>query len=54
MTTEQWLKDLADDIVMEHGVDYPQARAMIFVWVFEMTQWDYMVLRKMLDYYLND
>lgn len=53
MTTEQWIKDLTDDIVMEHGVSYDTARVMLFTWLSEVVRWT-PKFHKMLEYLLNE
>lgn len=53
MTTEQWVNDLIDDIVMEYGVTHDIARVMLFAWLGELMRWN-PKLHAMLEYLLNE
>jgi hypothetical protein len=53
MTTEQWLNDMIDDIVMEYGVSHDTARIMLFAWLAELLRWS-PKFYAMMDYLLND
>jgi hypothetical protein len=53
MTTEQWVNDLIDDIVMEYGVSHDVARVMLFAWLADLLRWN-PKLHSMLEYLLNE
>ena len=53
MTTEQWLNDMIDDIVMEYGVSHDVARVMLFAWLADLLRWN-PKLKSMLEYLLNE
>jgi len=53
MNTEQWLNDMTDDIVMQHGVSYDTARVMLFSWLSDLLRWS-PKFYAMMDYLLND
>lgn len=54
MTTEQWINDLIDDIVMERGVSHDTARVMLMGWLYEVMHWEKLFLKEMLEYLLNE
>lgn len=54
MTSEQWINDFIDDIVMERGVSHDTARALLLSWLYEVMRWEKIMLKEMLEYLLND